>query len=191
MPHAGRLALLALLAALCAARPASAQLGSEETATVAFARAQHPELADLLVRLKSADRNAYDKAVRDVAQARERLERIKDAEHHALALRAWTLDSRIRLLAAKLSMGGDAALETELRDLLIERRQVRLESLRLERAKLVARLEKIDAQTLQLEADPAAAVDREFDRLTREVRATRAARNGKAKPNEKTLDKRK
>ena len=158
-----------------------------EASALDFARSHHPELADLLTRLKRTDRNAYAKAIRDVSQTGERLMRLResDPERYELALQTWTLDSRIRLLAARSMMSDDPAFEERLRELLRERQQVRLATLRVERERVQTRLDKLNEQIGQLESDPVAGVENDLARIRREMKASanrerRAAANPSA-----------
>ena len=193
-----RLRLLSLMLVLALAvgpRPTLADDGTattreataRENTALAFAQEHHPELAGLLTRLKKADGRSYDKAIRDLSLAGERLERMrsKDPVQYGLALRVWTLDSRVRLLAARLTMSGNAALESQLLDLLEQRRQARLELLQLERDRAIARLERLDHQVNQLEADPQAVVERDLARLKREVAASAKSRDAKSSDKKK------
>ena len=163
-----------------------------EASALAFAREHHRELAELLGRLKSADRAAYDKAVAELSQASERLARLKenDAERYQLSLEIWTLDSRIRLLAARMTMASDPGIEGEIRDLLRDRQRVRLALLRLDRERFATRLERVDAQISQLENNSSAAIENDFARIQREVRNSanrerRANRKAEARQSEK------
>lgn len=147
---------------------------AREAAALNFARKHHPELADLLERLKATDRNAYQKAVRDVSQAGERIARLRenDPERYELALRVWTLDSRIRLLAARSTMSDDPSIDDRLRELLRERREIRLAMLRLERERLRTRLERVEDQLELLDRDPDKAVENDLARIKRGVKAS-------------------
>lgn len=188
MRRTARFLLLTLVAGLAGpaaqvatAQPRPAAEPGGEAAALAFARSHHPELAELLERLATTDRAAYEKAIRDVSQASERLARLRenDPERYDVALRLWTLDSRIRLLAARSTMSDDPAIDERLRELLRERRRVRLASLRLERTRLLTRLEKVEGQIAQLEGDPAPAVENDLTRIKREVKAS-ASRDRRA-----------
>ena len=145
-----------------------------EATALAFARAHHPELADLLERLKTSDRSAYEKAVRDVYQAGDRLGKLResDPQRYELALQTWTIDSRIRLLAARSTMSDDPAIEEGLRELLRERQQVRLATLRFDRDRLQARLTRIEEQIASLERDPVKSVESDLARIKRDMKAS-------------------
>jgi hypothetical protein len=147
---------------------------AQEKVALAFAREHHPELAELLQRLRKSDRDAFEKAVRDVFQASERLARLQenDPERYELALQSWTLDSRIRLLAARSTMSNDPGIEGQLRELLHERQNVRIAMLQLERERLQTRLERINGQIEQWESNPTAVVENDLARIKREMRAS-------------------
>jgi len=147
---------------------------TQETAAVEFARANHPELADLLERLEASDRSSYEKAVRDIAATSERLAKLRetDPERHALVVRNWTLDSRARLLTARLTMSDDPELRGELKKLLRQRQDGRLALLKLDRNRTSARLEKLDSQIEDLERNRDAAIERDLAKVDRAVKAT-------------------
>lgn len=157
---------------------------ARESKAIAFAKRHHPELAELLSNLKRGHAPTYQKAIREVWQSSERLERLRenDAERYQLALRVWTLDSRIRLIAARSTMSGDTANESELRDLLTERQTARLAMSKLERQRLITRLERVEGQIQQMESDPTAGVESDLARIKRDIRAAanreRRATNG-------------
>jgi hypothetical protein len=188
---ASLLAALAGPAALAQAKPEKAKAKPavterREESALDFARANHPELAELLERLRTGDRAAYDKAIREIAATNERLEKFResDPERYELAVRNWTRDSRIRLLTARLTMSDDPELRAEIESLLRDRRQGKLDLLRLERRRLTGRLEKLDTQIDQLERGGAASVEQELARIDRTVKAAknrRAAQGGKPK----------
>lgn len=147
---------------------------SQEKQALQFVRVHHPELERLLRRLQGTNRTAYEKAIGDVYLTSERLAKLQsnDEERFALALKIWTLDSRIRLLVARSTMSADPELEDQLRQLLRERQQVRLELLQLDRSRALARVERLDAQIEQLTHDSEASVENDFARIKREMRAS-------------------
>lgn len=179
--------ILAAFFVAIAVRPAAAQekpkkpavTPGQEAAALEFAQVHHPELAELLDRLKSSDRPSYEKAVRDIAGTSERMARLResDPERHELVVRNWTLDSRVRLLTARLTMSDDPELRTELKALLRERQDGRLALLRLDRQRTAAKLEKLEAQIEELERDRDAAIERDLAKIDRNV--TTSARDRK------------
>jgi hypothetical protein len=179
-------------AAVVKAQPESVTVTpARETKAIAFARKHHPELADLLARLKKSDPKAYEKALREVSQNTERLSKMheSDAERYELSLRIWTLDSRIRLLAARSTMSNDPGAQGELRELLRERQSVRLTLLRLDRDRLQARMDRLDAQIQQLQSDPDSAVENDFVRIQREIKAAANRERRAAEQSKKTEGK--
>lgn len=152
----------------------SAPSAAEQAAAVDFARANHPELADLLERLEDSDRPSYEKAVRDIAATSEKLAKLRetDPERHALVVRNWTLDSRARLLTARLTMSDDPELRGQLKKLLRERQDGRLALLKLDRTRTSVRLEKLDSQIEELERNRDAAIERDLAKVDRAVKAS-------------------
>ncbi len=145
-----------------------------ETAAVAFAQQHHPQLAELLTRLKASHPEQYTKALRELDKTRMRLEKARetDADRSAILLREWQLDSRVRLLAARITMTTSEELETELRQVLTERHDVRLQLLTYDREKSKTRLQKMDEQIAEHVQNRETSIDREFDRIkkTAEIR---------------------
>ena len=145
-----------------------------EAAAVAFAQQHHPQLAELLTRLKASHPEQYTKALRELDKTRMRLEKTRetDADRYAILLREWQLDSRVRLLAARITMSTSEELETELRQVLTERHDVRLQLLTYDREKSKARLQKVDEQIAEHVQNRETSIDREFDRIkkTAEIR---------------------
>lgn len=138
-----------------------------EVAAVGFAEQHHPELALLLGRLKESHPDQYMKALRELDKTRARLEKARetDADRYAILLREWQLDSRVRLLAARLTMSTSEELETELRQALTERHDVRLQLLTYDREKSKTRLLKVDEQIAEHVQNRETSIDREFDRI--------------------------
>ena len=179
------LALVALAATPLFGQPAEKQAADDaenrEARALAFVRLHHPELRDLLDRLKKHNPGEFDKAVRQIAQTSERLERLREREpeRHQVELELWKVDSRVRLLVARLTMTNDHALVDEIKDLLAERVELRLHLLRLERERLASRIEKLDEVIADLDENHEDVVQKEFDRLTRNLRAPGAKSRGR------------
>lgn len=148
-----------------------------EAAAMTFARLHHRELAGLLTELRETRPAQYQRAMRDLFQVSERMARIKERmpERYELELRMWTLDSQIRLLAARMTVSSDPALEVELKNLMQQRVDTRLEQLHLDQARARERLERLNAEIDRIEQDPRAAALRDFERIKRNVRG--AGRN--------------
>lgn len=142
-----------------------------EAAALKFAQLHHPELEKLLVHLEKSNPAEYKRAVRRLYQDSERLARTaeRSPERHELELDAWKLDSRIRLLVARMSMSDNVELDGQLKSLLHERVQLRLQQLQSERERLQARLANIDESISQIESDPEAAAIKDLQRVKRSL----------------------
>jgi hypothetical protein len=156
-----------------AAKPPAPLSAEREAAALAFAREHHAELAALIEKLRRDNRRDYDRAIRELSQASERLTRLKkqSAEQYELSLAAWKLDSRTQLLAARMTVSQTPALEAELKQLLAERADIRLKEFKSERARLQDRLTKLNASIQALESDKNAVVDKDLLRIKRSVAA--------------------
>jgi hypothetical protein len=162
-----------------ASRPAAktpAQLAAErEAAALAFAREHHPELVTLIEKLRKENRREYHLAIRDLSQASDRLARIKrqSPAQYEVALSAWKLDSRAHLLAARLTMSPDPALEAELKQVLRDRVDLRLQEYQFERDRIQKRLVTLGTLIRQIETDRAAVAQKDFDRVKQMIARNR------------------
>ncbi len=157
-----------------------------ETAAIDFAREHHPELASLIEKLRIDNRREFDRAIRELAQTRERLARLQKQSppQYELGLAAWKLDSRSQLLAARLTLSKDPALEDELKHVLRERVDVRLKQLEFERDRLHDRLAIVESSIKAISANKDAAADKDYQRIKRSV-----ARNRRPMPKKPVLKK--
>jgi hypothetical protein len=154
-----------------------------EEAALAFVREHHPDLVDLLKRLKGTKENEYRQAIKELSRDSKRIDalRDRDPDRYKLELRAWQLDSGIRLLAAKLSLEDRPEWQEDLKVALAERADVRLAQLKLERKRVTARLKKLDAEIDNFASQREASLKRNFDRLM----GTAEKARGRAKSLEK------
>jgi hypothetical protein len=153
-----------------------AQLAAErEAAALAFAREHHPELLTLIEKLRKENRREYNLAIRDLSQASDRLTRIKKQSpaQYEVALAAWKLDSRAHLLAARLTMSPDPALEAELKQVLRDRVDLRLQEYQFERDRIQTRLVTLGTLIHQIETDRAAVAQKDFDRVKQMIARNR------------------
>lgn len=148
----------------------------QQKAALDFAREHHPQLNALILRLKKRDPAEYHEALEDVFKTSERLQRLeaRDRARYEVELELWKVGSRIRLLAARMAADRSPELEKQLRDLLGERNDLRLQQLALERERLTSRLERIESQVSQLSSEREARIEREVERLRKSVRARTA-----------------
>lgn len=170
----------------------NASVEEKEALALALVREHHPELSELLEQLKADNPKQYQQAIAELYGSSLRLSQFKekDAERYGLELKAWQLDSRARLLAAKLTMETRPESEEELRAVLAQREDVRIELLSLERTRAAERLAKLESQLATLREDRPKRVDRAFDQLMRRIANTRpkakAAKETKPRPDLKT-----
>jgi hypothetical protein len=164
------------------ARPKQPGMTAErEAAVLTFVRNYHPELADLLTPLKTTSRRDYERAIVELFRTSERLAQIeeKHPERHALELELWKAQSRVQLLAARLTMNDGAELRQRLREALERQLEVRKQLLVLERDRLRQRLEKLDDQILSLQEDQPRLVEQQIKALTRQTGMPAAAKDPK------------
>ncbi len=143
-----------------------------QAAALKFAELHHPELYELLQNLKQGRRPEYQQAVRQLYNDSERLARIKERmpTRYPLALTEWQLDSRLRLLVARMTMSvDDPDLAAELQELLKKRLDARLELLKLDRERLAGRLAKMDDQIQAIEEDRDSAIEKDLQRIKRSL----------------------
>jgi hypothetical protein len=146
-----------------------------EAAAITFVRQHHPELVDLLNQLKESKPAEYQTAIRELFQTSERLAQLReqDPERYELELAAWKIKSRIQLLAARSTMSADKAFEDQLHAALVEQGDVRLKLMKLERDRTAQRLEKLDKNIAQYQASQATEIQRQFDRLLKNILGSR------------------
>jgi hypothetical protein len=163
-------------------RPSTAK---QERQIIEFARIHHPELADLLEKLKTADPAEYQRALADLRLARNRLLRLqeRDSADFPRELALWKIESRIRLLLAQMVVEDDEkSLESSLRPLLAERRELKQQSLQAERKRIADRLAKLDRQIEQLHEPGETYTANEIKRLKQSLTRQRSAGKAKGKP---------
>jgi hypothetical protein len=146
-----------------------------EAAALSFVKQHHPELEDLLKQLKSGNRPEYRRAINELFVASERLAASKERDpvRYELDLRAWKIDSRIRLLAARMAMADDELLQAELKELLLEKIGVQLEQQLLERERVTARLERLDATIARLRNQREEEAQKALAKVLQEVQKSR------------------
>jgi hypothetical protein len=164
-----------------AGKTEAAGSGDREKIALAFAKQHHPELVGLLEHLKDEKRPQYARAIRDLSAARERLHKIQQRlpERYERDLQNWKLDSRIRLMLARLQMADPSevdSLQDELRNLVTKRMDSRLAQLQEEKTRLQARIRILDKSINELSSDRTESVDRELRRLERTLTKSRPAK---------------
>jgi hypothetical protein len=155
-----------------AAKSPMALTPAREAAAVTFAKVNHAELADLLERLKERNKPAYRRALRQLYEDSERLARVKERmprDRYELAMNAWKIDSRIRLLTARIETLSkpDVELETQLKDALLERVDLRIRQIEFDRDRLLQRIHKMDSTVSELKSDREKAAEQHLQRVKR------------------------
>jgi len=140
------------------------ELLDQEQSALAFAKANFPELAQLVASLKKQQPKEYQKAVRDLHRTADRLAKLQrhDPARHEMELKKWKCQTEIELLMAqcRLPTADKAQLRADLRKALLERHQLQLAALKQEHAKAAERLAKLDKQIQQMDRDHETSVDR-------------------------------
>ena len=154
-----------------------------EAAALAFARDNHPELASLLDGLKRNAFKEYQAALVDLDRAVERLGKLKERspDRHEFELAEWKITSRIRLLAARLTMSADPTVEAELRVALRERLELRLSAQRTERDRLQTRVTKLDQQIEEMASKSDTIIEKQFLELRKSMPVVKPAAKNKPK----------
>ncbi len=144
--------------------PVSPITPEREAAALAFARENHAELASLLDGLKRNAPKEYQAALIDLDRAVDRIGKLKDKspDRYEFELADWKITSRIRLLAARLTMSSDPIVEVELRTALRERLDLRLAAQRAERDRLQGRVTKLDQQIEEMASKADATIEKQF-----------------------------
>lgn len=155
---------------------------AQEAAALALVGAHHPELLDLLEKLKADNSKQYQQAILELYRASQRLadRKAKDPARYELELKAWKLDSQARLLAAKLTMDADAELEEQLKSVLAEREDVAIALLAMDRERLADRLKQTERQLEKRREQRDARAKHAFEQLTK--------RSGKPRKNQAAKD---
>jgi hypothetical protein len=146
-----------------------------EAAALSFVNQHHLELAELLKQLKSGNRAEYRRAINELFLASERLAASKERDpiKYELDLRAWKIDSRVRLLAARMAMADNELLQAELKELLLEKLDVQLEQQLLDRQRVTARLERLDATINRLRNQREEEAQKALAKVMQEVQKSR------------------
>ena len=93
------------------------------------------------------------------------------------------------MLSAKWIVSGDSKLEQRIQQLLRQRMESRIETMKSERDRLAARLEQLDQQINMDTAELEAALVAEWDRLSRRAAASSKAKRPERKSPVKKTDK--
>lgn len=140
----------------------------EATATV-FVKQHHPELAELLIHLKDSSPKEYERAIRDLYRASERLAQVqeRDSQAYELELNLWKARSRAQLLNARLQMADDEEVRRQLRAAVTEAYDLRLQILSRERDKFAEKAKNLENQIERLTQRREEAIENQLQQLTK------------------------
>ena len=146
------------------AKPTQGFTPEREAAALTFVRMHHAELAELLDRLKTRRPQEYQKAIRELFRASERLALSQEQQplRYELELQEWKLSSRIQLLVARMSMNRTPELEQELRQLLSEQVSIHRDLIRFSYERTAARAAALQKELADLERRQADLVEERF-----------------------------
>ena len=162
---------------------------AEKSAAIKFAEKHHPELAELIDELKKTQPAQYLDALWHLHRANLRLEQAdQQDERTQLQLAIWKIDSRIKLALARASVLSSKNTKT-LEDLLLRRRQKRLELYKLDLARLRARAKEIEATIREFDVDNSFEIKKEAARLINQATKRRATPKGTKPPTKKSPSK--
>lgn len=154
-----------------------------ETAALEFVEQHHAELAAVVKRLKSVNREQYEQAVRELFAQVDNLARIKpgDEELYDLMLAAWKVNSRIEVLAARLSCAKsrDEQLEEQLKELIHERLGFERSMVEHRRKRLLESLEKVEVSLKWFDENSERVAERRFQTLLRSAQRQQAQKGTK------------
>ncbi len=150
------------------ARPSILVTPEREAAVLNFVQRNHAELADLLIVLKTNQPEEYERALREIFRATERMNQIQERDplQYELEVAAWTAQSRVQLLAAKLKMNESDELMKKLRDGLKAQNEAKIALLKHERQKAADRMSKIDSDIARFETNRDDVIDKQLKLLT-------------------------
>lgn len=165
----------------------------DQTSAMKFAGEHHPELARLLEQLKKSRPSEFARAVKELTQQIQQLERLreKNPSRYAAQLESWKQESQIRILMARWSRSKDMELEKQVRELLKKRREARLEQLQAERERLAEQQRRVDEQLMEAGDSLDAQVNREWEQLSRKAGAGKENGRKNAESPSATEDNRK
>ena len=151
-----------------------------EAAVLTFVQRNHPELTNLLASLKGSQPEEYERAIREIFRTTERIAQIQERDplQYELEIAAWTAQSKVQLLAAKLKMGATDELRKQLRDALGTQNEAKLALLKHERHRVADRVSKIDREISQFESDREKVIDKQLELLTRTAGEGRTVKVG-------------
>ena len=142
-----------------------------EAAALGFVLLNHPDLVEVLNRLKASNHAEYEKAIKQIHQTSERLGKLSkdDPDRHDAELRLWKVDSRLQLLAARISVNSTSAANEELKLAVREEFDAKADLLALERKRQAVQLKKVDAELTRLNQGRDKEIDARLNEIKKEI----------------------
>lgn len=137
----------------------------EERRVLSFVATHQPKLLELMEFLKQKHPAQYEQALREMSRSRTRLENLakRDLDMYAIELELWQIRSRLRLLAAEISVAPEAKqekLNATLAQLVEKEVAQDLARLKLQRERTAKQLEQFDQQIVQRESEHSAQIEK-------------------------------
>lgn len=163
------------------ASPATVSAEQEKT-ILAFVSKHDTSLHGLLGNLRTSRPKEYQKALVDLNRATDRLAQVKRNRPHAydLEVKKWQAQSKIQMLAAKLTMNPDPETRDLLRQAIEERANLELQVLRADREFTAKRLQQLDDQIAAGEAGIENRVQQQFEKSIAAARRLRTSKEPEA-----------
>ncbi len=147
----------------------------QQAAALGFVALNNPDLMPVLNHLRNTNRPEYDKGLAQIYMANERLGKMSkdDAERHDVELRMWIVNSRLTLLAARMSVSNAPTMNDELKQLVREEVEVKSDLLNLDYKRDLAKLEKLKNEITRLKVGRDKEVDTRVAELKKEISRTK------------------
>jgi len=158
--------------------PVPRQRGVTERQALAFAEKHYAELAEVLRVLRRSQPQRYREAMRQLTRTVRQLEAIhrRDPRRYELELAVWKAEMKVKLLAARLGMSPETALERQLEEAVRQQLLARLALQRYLCERLEARLRELQQEVQRLERTLDQEVQRRVRRLKGAVHRARSVR---------------
>lgn len=118
----------------------------EQVAIKEFVQEHHPELINLLDRLEVRRPAIYTRAIKNVAKSHKRLMNVKknNPDRYETALELWKVKSRVHLASARVILKDSPERREDLRKLVEQQIELRLQQLEFDKQKAGQRLQKVN-----------------------------------------------
>lgn len=142
-------------------------LAQKRAALMEFVEAHHPDLKRLLGLLEERRPTQFRQAMRTLSRQFDRLNAIKDRDpvKYEIGLRLWKVHSRVEFVSAQMALRGPEKFEEQLKKLLSQQQQIKIEMQKHEVARQQQRLKRL-RESLQRSRESADAnVEKQFNQI--------------------------